>query len=47
MKILYDHQTFTLQKFGGISRYFYELVNELDKVSNIEPEISLLLSNYC
>ena len=45
MKILYDHQTFTLQKFGGISRYFYELVNELDKVSNIEPEISLLLSN--
>ena len=23
--ILYDHQIFSLQKFGGISRYFYEL----------------------
>ena len=45
MKILYDHQTFTLQKYGGISRYFYELVSELDKVSNIESEISLLISN--
>ncbi len=27
MKILYDHQTFTLQNFGGISRYFSELIN--------------------
>ena len=26
MKILYDHQIFGLQKFGGISRYFYELM---------------------
>ena len=30
MKILYDHQIFTLQKFGGISRYF----NELMKMQN-------------
>ena len=27
MKILYDHQVFTGQKFGGISRYFFELMN--------------------
>jgi glycosyltransferase involved in cell wall biosynthesis len=27
MKILYDHQIFSGQKFGGISRYFYELMN--------------------
>jgi len=27
MKILYDHQIFYIQKFGGISRYFYELMN--------------------
>jgi hypothetical protein len=27
MKILYDHQIFTSQKYGGISRYFYELIN--------------------
>jgi glycosyltransferase involved in cell wall biosynthesis len=26
MKILYDHQIFEAQKFGGISRYFYELI---------------------
>jgi glycosyltransferase involved in cell wall biosynthesis len=26
MKILYDHQIFSAQKFGGISRYFYELM---------------------
>ena len=25
MKILYDHQIFTMQKFGGISNYFFEL----------------------
>lgn len=45
MKILYDHQIFTLQKYGGISRYFYELVSELDKVFNIKSEVSLLFSN--
>jgi glycosyltransferase involved in cell wall biosynthesis len=27
MKILYDHQIFSLQKYGGASRYFYELLN--------------------
>jgi glycosyltransferase involved in cell wall biosynthesis len=26
MKILYDHQTFSIHKYGGISRYFYELM---------------------
>lgn len=26
MKIFYDHQIFSIQKFGGISRYFYELI---------------------
>jgi len=26
MNILYDHQIFTWQKYGGISRYFYELM---------------------
>lgn len=29
MKILYDHQTFLLQRFGGISRYFFELITRL------------------
>lgn len=26
MRILYDHQIFIRQKYGGISRYFYELI---------------------
>ena len=26
MKIIYDHQTFSQQDYGGISRYFYELI---------------------
>ena len=30
MKILYDYQIFSLQKFGGISRYFYELMKHSD-----------------
>lgn len=30
MKIAYDHTIFLIQKFGGISRYFNELVNNLD-----------------
>ena len=29
MKILYDHQIFGSQKFGGISRYFVELMSRL------------------
>jgi len=45
MKILYDHQIFTSQKYGGISRYFYELVRELDAISDIQYEIPLLVSN--
>lgn len=38
MKILYDHQIFAIQKFGGISRYF----NELMKVSEIGVEIETI-----
>ena len=29
MKILFDHQIFSWQKYGGISRYFYELMRNL------------------
>ncbi|MFA4849415.1 MAG: glycosyltransferase family 1 protein [Methanoregula sp.] len=44
MKILYDHQTFSLQKYGGISRYFYELYSHLLTIDTIHPEISVLYS---
>ena len=26
MKVLYDHQVFEIQKYGGVSRYFFEIV---------------------
>lgn len=45
MKILYDHQIFTWQKYGGISRYFYELVREFHEMKDINYEISLFVSN--
>lgn len=44
MKILYDHQIFTLQKFGGISRYFAELISTISQSSDTEVSVSLLSS---
>jgi len=34
MKILYDQQIFSFQDFGGISRYFYELIKGVKKTDN-------------
>ncbi|MCW8895346.1 glycosyltransferase family 1 protein [Sulfurimonas sp.] len=45
MKLLFDHQIFTLQKYGGISRYFYELIKEFNHMEGIEPSTSLIFSN--
>jgi len=41
MKILYDHQIFSTQKWGGISRYFTELLKEYSKNDDIEYDLSL------
>ena len=32
MKIFYDYQVFSMQKFGGISRYFYELIKNSQRL---------------
>jgi len=45
MKILYDHQTFTGTQYGGISRYFYELMNVFEGQEEIAFELSLTFSN--
>ncbi|SFK67462.1 glycosyltransferase family 4 protein [Rhodanobacter glycinis] len=34
MKILFDHQRFGTQQYGGISRYFYELASQLHDIQN-------------
>jgi len=45
MKIFYDHQTFSVQEFGGISRYFYEVISRIKKINRFSVELSLLFSN--
>jgi len=40
MKIFYDHQIFTLQNYGGISRYFCELMDRF----SLDPDIELTLA---
>lgn len=36
MRILYDHQIFFSQKYGGISRYFYELITRIAKKADVD-----------
>lgn len=45
MQILYDHQIFTTQKYGGISRYFYELIHYFEKKKDNGIDISIVFSN--
>lgn len=41
LPILYDFQTFEIQRYGGISRYFYEIIKRMDKK---EVEVALMFS---
>lgn len=41
MRILYDHQIFSAQKYGGVSRYHAELHQHLNNIEGIGVEISL------
>ncbi len=43
MKILYDNQIFSTQRFGGISRYYYELIKILSQ--EIECDLPVAFSN--
>ncbi|MCF6149884.1 MAG: glycosyltransferase family 4 protein [Candidatus Kuenenia sp.] len=45
MKVLYDHQIFVFQDYGGISRYFYELTNVFNNQEDIHFDLPLLYSN--
>lgn len=47
MKILYDYQTFETQRFGGISRYYYELIKNFgeNKIWGIEWDLPIHYSN--
>jgi len=41
MRILYDHQVFSLQNAGGASRYYYELIRSLSAASEVRMELWL------
>ena len=45
MKIAYDNQIFFFEKYGGISRYFTSLINELIKTENHYKIFSCLYLN--
>ena len=41
MRILYDHQVYSLQGAGGISRYYYGLLKHLTQLDSCKPEIAI------
>ena len=42
MKILFDHQKFTTQRYGGISRYFANIIQQIEKSDEFSCEVGLL-----
>lgn len=45
MRIFFDHQAFSLQTFGGISRYYAELITGINKVQDNQAYMPLVFSN--
>ena len=45
MKILFDHEAFSIQRVGGVSRYFSELIYRLTQKKNIEINLDCNLTN--
>ena len=45
MKILFDHQIFGVQRYGGISRYFVELMLGLRDIERVEIDLALKFSD--
>ena len=49
MKIMYDYQILRAQKFGGISRYFYEIITIPVVINSFSNAFTFLfsLSHLC
>ena len=45
MKVLFDHQIFSSQRFGGVSRYHAELFREFDRCGDPAWSLPLFFSN--
>lgn len=46
MDILYDSQIFMLQRYGGISRYFYELIQNLIPLEDVFLHVGINGNDY-
>ena len=48
MKVAFDHQIFSMQRYGGVSRYFFELASRLPAagLSEVEVIAPLYINNY-
>ena len=46
MKVFYDHQIFVTQKFGGISRYFYEIIKRISNVCDVGLYQGIYINQY-
>lgn len=49
MKVLYDYQALFLQKYGGVSRYFYEVINGIRKMhpeDDLEVNAAVSINYY-
>jgi len=44
MKVLYDYQIFEMQKFGGISRIFYELMSHFGRSNSVQWKLPIRYS---
>lgn len=45
LKLLYDHQCFSYQNYGGVSRYFVELIKHINSLNLAQTELSIKYSN--
>jgi glycosyltransferase involved in cell wall biosynthesis len=45
MRVFFDHQIFAFQNYGGISRYFVEVINKLHKYPDVTLKFPTLFSN--
>src|SRR4030095_1529578 len=45
MKLLYDYDIFSRQRFGGISRYFFELISGISEYNEQYLDVFLGINN--
>ncbi|MBE9463124.1 glycosyltransferase family 4 protein [Dyadobacter subterraneus] len=43
-KVLFDHQKFTTQRYGGISRYFANIIEQINNSEDFSSEVGLIYS---